>query len=385
MVRALNVTVGCLAVVGVKTNPQRLLKIIQKIIKKGKLIMVNLNTHIESNKGLKVVHGTMEIANQMYTLTEGLKRYNVDAKSVNYYPSYLNYKSDFIFNLSAFNISEADKLTKELATLLIRENDVFHFHFGTSLTIDYSDLKVLKNLNKKVFMHHWGSDVRLFSKAVIKNPYVKVKNSDEKGIIQRLTFLGNYIENCIVSDFELYEYVKDFYKNIYLIKQAIDIEQYQANFKPKNDKLCIVHAPTSAGIKGTSYVIKVIEELKDKYDFDFKLVQGKSHLEAKKIYEMADIIIDQLLTGTYGLLAIEAMAMGKVVICWISEDMKDNYSNELPIISANPDTLKEKLEHIIKNKDMLEEVGKRSRRFVEKYHNSEMIVKELLKLYSTEI
>ncbi len=347
--------------------------------------MKNLNKHIESNKGLKVVHGTMEIANQMYTITEGLKRCNVDAKSVNYYPSYLNYKSDFMFNLSAFNINEADKLTKELATLLIRENDVFHFHFGTSLTVDYSDLITLKNLNKKVFMHHWGSDVRLFSKAVIKNPYVKVKNSDEKGIIQRLAFLGNHIENCIVSDFELYEYVKDFYKNVYIIKQAIDIEQYQANIKPQNDKLCIVHAPTSAGIKGTPYVIKVIEELKDKYDFDFKLVQGTSHLEAKKIYEMADIIIDQLLTGTYGLLAIEAMAMGKVVICWISEDMKNNYSDELPIISANPDTLKEKLEYIIKNKDMLEEVGKRSRQFVEKYHNSEMIVKDLLKLYNSEI
>lgn len=335
-----------------------------------------------NNKKLKVVHGTMEIANQMHTITDELKRNNIDAKSVNYYPSYLNYKSDFVLNLPSININDADKLTKELAVQLINENNIFHFHFGTSLTIDYSDLAVLKSLNKKVFMHHWGSDVRLLSKAVKYNPYVKVKTLDENKIIQNLTFLSNYIDDCIVSDYELYEYVKDFYKHVHLIKQAVDVEQYKMNIKPKINKLCIVHAPTSPEIKGTRYVMKAIEELKDTYDFEFKLVHGISHVEAKKIYEEADIIIDQLLIGSYGLLAIEAMAMGKTVICWISENMTHRYSKELPIISANPDTLKDKLEYVIKNKDMLEEIGNKGRKFVEKNHASNVVVKELLKLYN---
>ena len=106
-----------------------------------------------------------------------------------------------------------------------------------------------------------------------------------------------------------------------------------------------------------------------------------SHSEARKIYEEADIIIDQLRIGSYGLLAIEAMAMGKTVITFISDPMKDKYPKELPIISANPDSLKDTLEYLIINKDMLEKKGEDGRLFVEKYHDSNLIAKNLLELY----
>ncbi|HEY5562650.1 MAG TPA: glycosyltransferase [Clostridiaceae bacterium] len=330
---------------------------------------------------LKVIHGTMEIANQMYTVTKALQKINVEAKTVNYYPSYLKYKSDY--NLDLFSISNvlADRLSKELAVKLINENDVFHFHFGTSLTMDYSDLPLLRELNKKIFMQHWGSDVRLYSVASKYNPYVKVKVTDEKAIINKLEFLSKYVDNCIVSDAELYEYVKGIYKNVYFVKQAIDIKEYTLKIKESKNELCIVHAPTSPEIKGTSAVLKVIEELRDKYAFTFKLVQGVSHSEAREIYEEADIVIDQLCIGSYGLLSIEAMAMGKTVITFISDIMKENYPKELPIISANPDNLKEKLDYLIRNKDSLEKIGEEGRAYVEKYHDSDLIAKNLIDIY----
>lgn len=332
-------------------------------------------------EALKIIHGTMEIANQMYTITKALQAQNVEAKSVNYYPSYLGYNSDYNLDLFSVTRNEGDRLSKELAIKLINENNVFHFHFGTSLALDYSDLNILKKLDKKIFMQHWGSEVRLYSVASKYNPYVKVKVTDENEIINRLEFLGKCIDNCIVSDYELYEYVKDYYKNVYFIKQAIDIQKYDIKRKEKKKELCIVHAPTSPEIKGTDSVLKVIEELKSKYSFNFILVQGMSHSEAKKIYEEADIIIDQLRIGSYGLLAIEAMAMGKAVICYISDPMKDKYPKDLPIISANPDNLKDKLEYLISNKDMIPEIGKNGRLFIEKYHDSNLIAKDLLKLY----
>jgi len=324
----------------------------------------------------------MEIANQMYTITKALQAKGVDAKSVNYYPSYLDYKSDYNLDLLSVDNNTRDRLSKELAVKLINENNIFHFHFGTSLTMNYSDLPLLKDLCKKTFMQHWGSDVRLYSVASKYNPYVKVKVTNEKDITDRLEFLGKCIDTCIVSDGELYEYVKDFYKNVFFIKQAIDIQKYAIKNKEKKKELCIVHAPTSPEIKGTESVLKVIEELRYKYTFNFKLVQGMSHTQAKKIYEEADIVIDQLRIGSYGLLAIEAMAMGKTVICYISDPMKDKYPKELPIISANPDNLKDKLEYLIINKDMLEKIGEDGRGFVERYHDSNIIAKNLLKLYT---
>lgn len=333
------------------------------------------------NNSLKVIQGTMEIANQMYTMTKGLKGLGIDAKTLNYYPSYLGYKSDHTLNLSSFkDDNERNTETKKLAAKMIAENDVFHFHFGTSLTLDYSDLPLLNELNKKVFMQHWGSDVRMYSKAVKSNPYIKVKDSDEERIRRKLEFISKQISHCIVSDYELHDYVKDFYNNVHIIRQAIDLEKYKVK-NNKNNKLLIVHAPSSPEIKGTKHILEAIEELKQKYDFDFKLVQGMAHEEAKKVYQKADIIIDQILCGSYGLFSIEAMAMGKPVICWISEHIKETYPEELPIISANPDNIKEKIEYMINNRDMLNEIGQAGRKYVEKYHDMNVISKELLDLY----
>lgn len=344
-------------------------------------IIPNLNP-IDNNK-LRVLHGTMEIANQMNTITKGLKNLGVKVHTLNYYPSYLGYKSDYNLNLSSFgNINEVDIETKKLASKMIAENDIFHFHFGTSLTLNHSDLPLLKELNKKVIMQYWGSDVRMYSKAIKLNKYVKVKDMNEDSIKRKLEFISKYIPDCLV-DYELAEYVKGYHSNIHYTRAAVDLNKYKFIKETNNKKLLIVHAPTAPEYKGTNYILKAVDELKEKYDFNFKLVKGMSHEEAVKIYEKADLIIDQILCGGYGLFAIETMAMGKPVICWIDDFMKEKYPIELPIISANPDNIKEKIEFVIKNKDMLKEIGIQGRKYVEKYHDMNIISKNMLQIYKS--
>ncbi|WP_238900095.1 glycosyltransferase [Clostridium sp. YIM B02500] len=329
---------------------------------------------------LKVIHGTMEIANQAYTMTEGLKKLGIESKTLNYYPNYLGYKSDYILDVNSFkDINEANIETKIIASKMIAENDVFHFYFGTSLTLDYSDLPLLKELGKKVIMQYVGSDVRMYSKAIKLNKYVNVKKNEDQ-IKRKLELISRYVPDCLV-DYELAEYVKDYHTNIHYIRATINLNEYKLIQETHNLKLKIVHAPTSPEFKGTKYILKAIEELKEKYDFDFELVQGTSHEQATKIYEKADLIIDQILAGSYGLFAVESMAMGKPVICWISDFMREEYPKELPIISANPDTIKEKIEYAINNKDMLKEIGIKGRMYAEKYHDINKISRNMIKIY----
>lgn len=325
----------------------------------------------------------MEIGNQMHTLVQGLKKLGINAKSLNYYPTYLSYPSDMVLALNLCrDVRQANEEIKKIVPGIIETNDVFHFHFGTSLMPDHSDLPVLKRLGKTILMHHWGSDVRLRSVAAKWNPYVKVKNGDENFIRRSLERLSEYIDTCVVSDYELYEYVREYYRKVAVIPQAINLDEYRpAADRPKNGKLTVVHAPTSPEIKGTDYIRKAVEELKSRYDFNFRLVQGVSHEEAKKIYLDADLVVDQLLTGTYGLLSVECMAMGKPVICYISDFMKEKYPAELPLISANPDSFRETMEFLLKNREYLAEVGKNSRKYAEMYHDVDLISPRLLALY----
>ena len=337
------------------------------------------------NDNLKVIHGTMEIANQMHTMVQGLRKLGVDAKTINYYPAYLKYKSDVLLNINAYKSQgKAHALTKELASEIIPQYDVFHFHFGTSLTLNYSDLPLLRELNKKVLMHHWGSDVRMYSQAVKRNPYVKVKVWDEGLIRRNLNLFSTLIDTCAVCDSEIYEYVKNYYSRVVVIPQLIDIDEFDLSGEiTPNEKLTIVHAPTSPEIKGTCYILQAVEELKEKYDFNFILVKGMAYTDAKKVYQTADIVIDQLLIGSYGLVSIESMAMGKPVICWISDFMKEQYPKELPIISANPDNIRQVLEGLLNSRDSLTETGKRSRHYVETYHDINKYSQTLLDIYKS--
>lgn len=338
----------------------------------------------ESQQNLKILHGTMEIAGQMNTLVKGLNQLdNITAMGIDYYPSYLSYGNIHTVDLN--KTQDKERLTTELFEAALNTFDVFHFHFNTSLKQDLSDLPLLKESNKKIFMHNWGTDVRLLSIAKGLNPNAKTKNENELAIKQYIEYLANYIDHCIVADAELYEYVKGFYNNVHFVRQALDINQYlpQPNFEFRKTKPVIVHAPTSTDFKGTKTIHAVIEKLKLKYDFEYRLVQNLSHEEAKEVYRDADIIIDQLYSVGHGMLALEAMAMEKPVITSISEFMANYYPKEIPIISANPNNLEKKVEQLLKDFEMRQALGKQGRMYVEKYHDHRKIAKDLFKIYTS--
>ncbi len=77
-------------------------------------------------------------------------------------------------------------------------------------------------------------------------------------------------------------------------------------------------------------------------ELDFRLVEGLRHEEAVRAYEQADILVDQLLVGWYGGVAVEFMALGKPVVCFLADEWTDRYAPaelmaELPIVRADPE------------------------------------------------
>ena len=76
------------------------------------------------------------------------------------------------------------------------------------------------------------------------------------------------------------------------------------------------------------------------------MVENKTQAEAFEIYKKADIIIDQISVGTYGVFA-EAMALGKPVITYISEDIRQTFPAELPIISAEFESLAKVVDELV--------------------------------------
>ena len=149
----------------------------------------------------------------------------------------------------------------------------------------------------------------------------------------------------------------------------------------------LVHAPTHRGGKGTKYVLAAFEKLKaDGVPFRYELIENKSQEEVRRIFERADLLIDQLLFGWYGGVAVEFMTLGKPAVCYLRDEdltrLPVGMVEDLPLIRAEPDTIYTVLSDWLTNRrgDWAEQ-GKLSRRFVKKWHDPLKIAGELKKDY----
>src|SRR5690606_27951090 len=102
---------------------------------------------------------------------------------------------------------------------------------------------------------------------------------------------------------------------------------------------------------------------------------------AMRRYLNADIIIDQILCGTYGMLSVEAMAMGKPVVAFVRDEVRSQLPEDLPIVVANPDTIRDVLQELLQQPEKLQEIGMASRAYVERVHDVGSIIPKLLGIY----
>lgn len=333
---------------------------------------------------MRVIYGTMEIARQMSTFSRHLRGLGVSAATLNYYPTYLKYGSDFEYDLPAqTDQAKLERDTAQIAAAAIQDFDVFHFFFNSTFTPDHSELPLLVKSDRLVCMQHCGSDIRTFEAARRMNPYAVIKTGvDEAASRRKLEAIAKHIRVAVIANHRLHAYIEGVYDKVHVVPGAFDLTDYTiATEHEHNPRPLVVHAPTSPQYKGTEYVMRAVETLKRKLDFDFQLVQGLDHEAAKAVYRRADVIVDQLLGGGYGALTLECMAMGKTVVVWIAPSAAAIYPEEVPVVSANPDNIAERLEVAICDADLRRSLAPRARAYMEKFHDARRIARTLKAIY----
>ena len=145
----------------------------------------------------------------------------------------------------------------------------------------------------------------------------------------------------------------------------------------KNGLVTLVHTPNHRGVKGTEFLVKAVEELKaEGLQINFILLEKKKNSEVRRIlFEEADILVEQLIGGAYALSGIEGMCTGLPVVANLEVEeytrifRRYSYLNECPAVSATPENVREVLRLLIRHPALREELGRASRKYVEKYHS----------------
>jgi glycosyltransferase involved in cell wall biosynthesis len=143
-----------------------------------------------------------------------------------------------------------------------------------------------------------------------------------------------------------------------------------------NMPVCIVHAPNHRGFKGTEFIVKTIEILKQEgLLIELRLIEKMQNDKVRQIFhDEADILIEQIIFTGHGLNALEGMASGLPVISNLENEeylrsiRRWSYFGECPLVSASPENLVDVLRKLITRPELRRQLGQAGRAYVEKYH-----------------
>jgi len=360
---------------------------------------------------MKILHGPVNVGNQPWALSRAERRLGVASDLVVRSNTWLNYPADRTLSRAGSSFLEIAVRSVLFGLGAPWKYDVMHFYFGQTFLypgrsffknrllgrlFDYFstiDLRLAKLLGRKRFMTLQGCDARLAGEGNRRNQWTMCATdrcSLYQTCIEALDARRRYTISDVLPFFDRVFYLNPELGHVvpegqFLPYASVEIEKCGVKLPATEGRPIIVHAPSNGRIKGTSIILDALQQLRSRYEFELILVEKKTHAEALALYRSADIAIDQILAGWYGGFAVEMMAMGKPVACYIREqDMKfvpKAMRDDMPILEVNPGRLVDDLAAILERRAEWQNVGRRSRRYVERWHNPDGIAKAMLDAY----
>lgn len=332
---------------------------------------------------MKILQAPSNVANQSTANAVGLEALGHDVEIWNYGESPNGFRVDKVFNPEVpkdyFDI---------LGASLEASFDVFHFHTSRSLVPARGgvpqmwDLPLLRAMGKTVVVSFHGSDVRKASHHVDDDRWSFYRfadiPSDEEKIDTRLGIIKTFAHRMTVASVLDQIYVPE----ATYFPKSLDLSQYEMSALAARRRPIVLHATRRRATKGTDIIEAELENLRESLDFEVRIVEGASHTELLQEMKQADIVVEKLLGGDAGVLSLEAMALGKVAVARIRDEVYERHPN-MPVVNANPETFRDVMGELLWSPQRRAELGEAGRKYVEADHSAEAAGRFLEELYTS--
>ena len=371
---------------------------------------------------IRVLHCPNLVGGNPHSLAKAERRAGMQSWHVALEPDPRGYTSDEFLWQPGTSIAVQYAKRAQLLIRALREYDVIHFNFGQTIfprgvdaseatngryprgalqsyrwltrRLEMRDLAILRRAGKGIVVTYQGGDARQLDYcrerfAVTYAQYVEdgLYPSDSS-IRRQVAHFARYAHRILALNPDLLWVLR---KDAQFVPYA-NVNPFSWHVVPVDTDPAhipvILHAPTQRAVKGTQFIINAVERLRSEgVALEFVLVENVTHSEAMEVYARADLLVDQLLAGWYGGLAVELMAMGKPVISYIREDdlvfIPPRMRAELPIINADPSSIYHILKKWLQCRTELRTRGLAGREFVDKWHDPEKIAAQMRSLYES--
>jgi len=345
---------------------------------------------------MKVLHLPYNVGSKILMTVDSLRKAGIDAKGI----AINNYLDEEGENMSIYNSAKYPyynplkyfKTVQAYYRLFywVNRTDVVHWYFDYHILKTDLVLRWVKFLNKPAVIEWIGSDIRIPEILSSHNPYYKqafsinypyrFESLQHSRDVQK-KFKGAGFHALVRPELE--EFIQtDIYPSFRKIVNRINVKKYSPVFPSLDESNpLIVHPVTARNAKGTDFILQAVSRLQKKYSFRFLLLEDVPRKKMIEKLSNADIVIDQLILGAFGTIALEGMALGKPVICYISDNLKAKLEPTCPLVNANPDTIYEAIETLLSDCESRNRIGKESRMYVETFHDADKVAYQLKEIY----
>lgn len=180
-------------------------------------------------------------------------------------------------------------------------------------------------------------------------------------------------------------------KRVAKIRFPIDIGSLTYRPNRLEGDIVIYHGVQSKrkGFKGTHYIDAGIAAFQTKIRTGVRVLRTEDipFKEYIKNVSAANVVLDQTNSYGPGMAALNAMAMGRVVLSgckpeYLKHEGFEGRDHPLINIDPDPSQICEALYKVWQQRDRLEDHGFRSRRFVEQFHGADMIAADFMECWT---
>lgn len=330
---------------------------------------------------LRILYGPTPIVNIIYSARADRLYGHLSDTLV--YGTYYTTR-DFTYDLSR-------KLRSRVLGLLARplvflwalwRYDVFQFFCDRGLLLPMRsfgfhpwELPLLKLCGKKVVLSTYGADVRTRERTLALGRYNCCMECPVVGrgcVCDERRWAANYRHllrwaDAVLSMGDMTEYTPGSRNDIFF--WPVDTDEIPfVGAEPHEGPVRIVHAPNHRHYKGTRYLEAAVASLQvEGLPVELRIVEKVPRTEVIRACREADIVADQFVVGFHGYFAVEAMALGKPVVCFVRKPAEYLPASDCPIVNADPDNLAGVLRELVRDGPRRAELGGRGRRFVESH------------------
>ena len=184
-------------------------------------------------------------------------------------------------------------------------------------------------------------------------------------------------QRCFITTKDLYRFVEG-YEAEFLprcIDTALFKERTDGKVWREGEPLVIGHFPTEKRIKGTNLVLEAVERLKLKGHDCSLLSEIVPHERMPDYLSKVHVLCDWFGEGIFGIIAIEALAMGIPVVCYVKEEYFDYPEIKNLIVNCQPDA--ESIAEAILHAAKMEVNSRKAKELYSPHHTVDVLLKTL--------